>query len=71
MVNQLKTRLDELKKEFELGQKKLQDIENEATTLRHTLLRISGAVQVLEEELEKNNAAQNGHQPMASLVESH
>lgn len=53
MREQLERRLVELKAEFELGQAKLTELENQATNLRNMLLRISGAVQVLEEELNK------------------
>ena len=60
MEHQLRNRLDELKKEFELGQKKLQELETEASNVRSTLLRISGAVQVLEEELGKYQEQNNG-----------
>ena len=51
MEEQLQKRLDELKAEFEKGQKSLQEMENEANKMRSTLLRISGAMQVLEELL--------------------
>ncbi|MBN8592393.1 MAG: hypothetical protein J0M33_11560 [Anaerolineae bacterium] len=54
MIDQLQKRLDELKAEFEMGQKKLGEVEAQASNLRNTLLRISGAIQVLEEELEKS-----------------
>jgi hypothetical protein len=53
MVEQLRTRLAELKEEFERGQKKLVDLDTEANNLRQALLRISGAIQVLEEEISK------------------
>jgi len=53
MQEQLRNRLAELKAEFEMGQKQLQDLESQAASLRQALLRISGAVQVLEEELAK------------------
>jgi len=53
MQEQLKQRLDELKEEFERGKKRLDALEAEANELRQTLLRISGAIQVLEEELKK------------------
>jgi predicted nucleic acid-binding Zn-ribbon protein len=53
MRDQLETRLSELKKEFEEGQKMLSDVEAKRENLRQSLLRISGAVQVLEEELAK------------------
>ena len=51
MREQLQNRLNELKKEFESGQTNLQDLEMQQAMLRETLLRISGAIQVLEEEL--------------------
>lgn len=51
MKEQLENRLNELKREFELGQNKLREIETEEAALRQTLLRISGAIQVLDEVL--------------------
>lgn len=53
MKPQLENRLKELKAEFESGQKALADLENRQANLRSSLLRISGAIQVLEEELDK------------------
>lgn len=51
MREQLEKRLQELKTEFEIGQAKLQELEAQAGSVRNTLLRISGAIQVLGEEL--------------------
>ena len=51
MKEQLEQRLQALKAEYEAGQKMLADLEARQATLRETLLRIAGAVQVLEEEL--------------------
>jgi predicted nuclease with TOPRIM domain len=51
MREQLTQRLDTLRKEFELGQTKLQELERQQAALSQTLLRISGAIQVLEELL--------------------
>ncbi len=51
MKEQLEQRLEALKTEYEAGQKMLADLEARQATLRETLLRIAGAVQVLEEEL--------------------
>ncbi len=54
MRDQLERRLTELKAEFESGQKALAELEAKQANLRNTLLRISGAIQVLEEELVKS-----------------
>ena len=51
MKDQLQRRLDDLKTEYEAGQKMLAELEVKQAALRDTLLRIAGAVQVLEEEL--------------------
>ena len=53
MKEQLKQRLEDLKAEFESGQKVLAELDAKQANLRETLLRISGAIQVLEEELAK------------------
>ena len=49
--DQIQARLEELKKELETGQAELQKVEMQWTYLHETVLRISGAVQVLEELL--------------------
>ena len=51
MREHMKTRLEALKKELETGQAELQKVEMQRTYLHETVLRISGAVQVLEELL--------------------
>ena len=51
MKEQLEHRLNDLKAEFDAGQKMLAELEARQTRLRETLLRISGAIQVLEEVL--------------------
>jgi chromosome segregation ATPase len=53
MKQQLEKRLQELRLEFESGKKNLAEIEEKEAGLKQTLLRISGAIQVLEEELAK------------------
>jgi chromosome segregation ATPase len=61
MKDKLEQRLKELKSEFESGQTMLSDLEAQQANLKTTLLRISGAIQVLEEllsadrELTENN----------------
>lgn len=59
MREQLQQRLTELQTEYESGQKMLASLEVKQANLRETLLRISGAIQVLEEELSKADQTAN------------
>jgi uncharacterized coiled-coil protein SlyX len=52
MQEQLQNRLASLREEFATGQKVLAELENRQAELRQTLLRIHGAIQVLEELLQ-------------------
>jgi predicted nuclease with TOPRIM domain len=54
MKEQLEERLKELKAEYETGQARLRELEAEANYVRETMLRISGAIQVMEEILGKD-----------------
>jgi hypothetical protein len=63
MRAQLEQRLAELKAQFEHGRKVLGDLEAQEAALRNTLLRISGAIEVIEEEFARD--AQNS-QPTAA-----
>jgi len=65
MKEQLERRLERLKNEFELGQKMLTDLETQQVNLKTTLLRISGAIQVLEELLSQEQSVEvnNDHIP--------
>jgi predicted nuclease with TOPRIM domain len=64
---QLASRLIALQAEYEAGQKALAHLEAQKAVLKETLLRIGGAIQVLQEELEKSPEPQplgsQGHQP--------
>jgi two-component sensor histidine kinase len=51
MRERLQARLEMLRKEDRIGQAKLDELEQQEISLRETLLRISGAIQVLEELL--------------------
>jgi predicted nuclease with TOPRIM domain len=57
MREHLMRRLAELRTEFEAGQKMLLELQAQQTNLRETMLRLSGAIQVLEEELERTHQA--------------
>lgn len=65
MKEKLEQRLNGLKAEFESGQKMLADLEAQQANLKTTLLRISGAIQVLEELLSQEQAIEvdNAHVP--------
>jgi len=52
----LEKRLAELKTEYEQGEKMLSDLDARREQVRQTLLRISGAVQILEEMLKDEGA---------------
>ena len=63
---QLELRLDALKQEFETGQNMLRQAELQRQQLGETLLRISGAIQVLEELLGPSPASQADGLPAQS-----
>jgi predicted nuclease with TOPRIM domain len=67
MKEQMQQRLTELKAEYEAGQKMLADLEAKQINLQQTLLRISGAIQVVEELL--NDAPQATVGDLAPNVE--
>ncbi len=81
MKEKLSQRLKSLKAEFEAGQNLLADYETKQRNLRETLLRISGAIMVLEEVLADPENEANGQenqtinikaepQPLGELVEA-
>jgi hypothetical protein len=57
MREQLEKRLGELKAEYDQGEKMLSDLDSRSEQVRQTLLRISGAIQILEEMLKVEDAA--------------
>ncbi len=71
MKQQLEQRLKELRSEFESGQRTLAEMETKQMNLRNTMLRISGAIQVLEEELAKESSQENIGQPGGGIGEIH
>jgi len=56
MSEQLEERLKALESEFETGKKMLAELEAREATLRSSLLRISGAIQVLREFIPKTDS---------------
>jgi ABC-type transporter Mla subunit MlaD len=59
----LEKRLQELRSEFKTGEAQLEELDRRRAQLRDTLLRISGAIQVLEELL---NSEQEESQEMVN-----
>jgi hypothetical protein len=51
MREQLESRLADLRRDYQLGQGQLLELGRQEAALRETLLRIGGAIQVLEELL--------------------
>lgn len=51
MTTPLQQRLDELKQAFSQGQQTFNELKEKHTETHHTLLRLQGAIQVLEEML--------------------
>lgn len=67
MREQMEQRLAELRAEYEAGRKMLADFEAKQINLQQTLLRISGAIQVVEELL--NDAPQSIGGDLAAVAE--
>lgn len=59
MQEQLEKRINELKVQLESGQKIMEELEVKRTNIMYTLLRISGAIQALEELMPKEEEPVN------------
>lgn len=57
VIDQVQARLAQLKQEYMTGQGQLRELAQQEATLRETMLRISGAIQVLEELVSSNAQA--------------
>lgn len=62
MKREVQARITKLRAEFSSGQKMLAELEERQTNLRETLLRISGAIQVLEELLNEEQIKESDEQ---------
>ncbi len=74
MEKQLQRRLQELRAEFDAGQRMLAELEAKQASTRDTLLRISGAIQVLEElvnhEVVASQSEEEADDPALRLVKT-
>ncbi|MGD1900859.1 MAG: hypothetical protein ACFB9N_01300 [Geitlerinemataceae cyanobacterium] len=68
MLEQFQQRLDALKTEYASSQNAMADLNAKRAALRDTMLRLSGAIQVLEEELTR--AGNPGAAPPSALSET-
>jgi hypothetical protein len=66
MREQMEARLQQLAADFERGQRRLAESEREHNAIRDTLLRISGAIQVIQEELARQPAPGQDPRPTAA-----
>ena len=57
MREQIKNRIEALAAEYRTGQQMLAELEGREASVKLTLTRISGAIQVLEELLQENDPA--------------
>ncbi|NET38430.1 MAG: hypothetical protein F6K19_41615 [Cyanothece sp. SIO1E1] len=69
MRERLEKRLQELKAEYKSGQQVLADLATKTTNVRETLLRIAGAIQVLEEELAQSEPSDQQTDNAAELLD--
>jgi prefoldin subunit 5 len=70
LPQRLEQRLKALRQELETGQKMLADLEARRLELQQTILRIDGAIQVLEELLADEPSAANGAAPAETTAPS-
>lgn len=68
MRAQIVERLKALKSEYDAGQKMLAELEARRASLANTLLRIDGAIQVLDEMARADERADQGGAPGAAAV---
>ncbi len=65
MPDKMRDRLEALRQEFKKGQTEIQELENRKAYLHETMLRISGAIKVLEELLAEEQAVSDDVVPGA------
>jgi hypothetical protein len=65
MREQLQARLSDLRQEFEGGKGRLRELERQQAHLADQLLRVSGAIQVLEELLARSGGGDGNGQGAA------
>ncbi len=69
MKAELEKRLEQLKAELDSGQKMLAELEAKQSNVTQTLLRISGAIQVIQELLEPESTPNSEQLPVDEAEE--
>jgi predicted nuclease with TOPRIM domain len=70
MKDRISTRLQQLRTEYQKGQERLVVLEQEASNVKSSMLRISGAIQVLEELLEQDPSALQDKELQSNHIEA-
>ncbi len=68
MLEQFHRRLAALKAEYKSGQAAMAELDTQRSHLRDTMLRLSGAIQVLEEELTHTEPSSDTAIPLAATT---
>ena len=68
MKERLEQRLAALRSEYEAGQKLLAELDARRASTQETMLRIAGAIQVLEEELQHETTAEEPNNNLAQAT---
>jgi predicted nuclease with TOPRIM domain len=66
MKEQIRNRIESLRAEYRTGQEMLGEMEGRQASLKITMTRISGAIQVLEELLQENDSDAATTKPAAN-----
>jgi hypothetical protein len=68
MREEMEARLAALKSEYDKGQTQLRQLESQSSSVRETMLRISGAIMVLQELLSPSEPRTSGNHHQAAGV---
>lgn len=68
MREQIESRIESLRAEYRAGQEMLVEMEGRQASVKFTLTRIGGAIQVLEELLQKNSSKAEATVPAESAA---
>lgn len=70
MKDKLQLRLKALQEEYQKGQERLNELEQESSNIQSTMLRISGAIQVLQELMESDERGEKNLTKVDHLIQN-